>query len=64
MKSLERIGAMGERQIAEMKEVNDDGEKFCKSRKECDEILKRDEDIPDELCVLCALDWLKMEENT
>ena len=48
MTNLERIRAMSDRQIAELMAVHEDGEKFCKSRKECDEILKRDEDIPDE----------------
>lgn len=41
----------------------DDGG-YCKNKKECAEIVFRPgEDIPDEWCQECALDWLKTEAD-
>lgn len=36
---------------------------FCQNKPECDQILDAGKTIPDELCVLCALDWLRRQKD-
>lgn len=35
--------------------------KFCKNREECYAIMEMDNDIPEEWCKQCLLEWLKKE---
>lgn len=35
--------------------------KFCKNREECCEIMDMDNDIPEEWCKQCLLEWLQKE---
>jgi hypothetical protein len=41
-------------------------ESACQSKKECGEMLDRDEQIPDEWCRQCRVEWLHQpaEEGT
>lgn len=34
---------------------------YCKCKPECDEMLDKDIDIPDEMCQECVVEWLKGE---
>ena len=35
--------------------------KFCKNREECCEIMDMDNDVPEEWCKQCLLEWLQKE---
>lgn len=35
--------------------------KFCKNREECCEIMDMDNDIPEEWCKQCLMEWLQKE---
>lgn len=39
------------------------GPDYCKNKKECDDMLDADIDIPAENCVKCCLDWPKEESD-
>lgn len=35
---------------------------FCTSKTECEKRLETDEDIPDEWCIGCLVEWMKKEK--
>lgn len=53
----DRIRAMSDQELAAYWADNHDN--FCQNKPECGEALNRDELIPDEWCVACALKWLQ-----
>ena len=57
MTNADRIRAMSDQELAAYWAENHDN--FCPNKPECGEALDRDELIPDEWCVACALAWLQ-----
>ena len=57
MTNADRIRAMDDQELAAYWAENHDN--FCQNKPECGEALNRDELIPDEWCVACALAWLQ-----
>lgn len=55
--NADRIRAMSDQELAAYWTDNHDN--FCQNKPECGEALNRDELIPDEWCVHCALAWLQ-----
>ena len=55
--NADRIRAMSDQELAAYWAENHDN--FCQNKPECGEALNRDELIPDEWCVACALAWLQ-----
>lgn len=53
----DRIRAMSDQELAAY--WADTHDNFCQNKPECGEALNRDELIPEEWCVACALAWLR-----
>lgn len=62
MTNADRIRAMSDEELAEYLWTFDDFDmqiQFCKNLTECDKILDTDDEIPDEKCMGCLIEWLK-----
>lgn len=57
MTNADRFRSMSDEELAAYWAENHDN--FCPNKPECGEALDRDELIPDEWCVHCALAWLQ-----
>lgn len=59
----DRFRRMSDEEIAKILVSDLIGEKipFCKNKPECDSILDSGECIPESMCAVCAIDWLRKE---
>lgn len=55
--NADRIRAMSDEELAAYLADNYDG--FCQNKPECGALIDTDEGIPEEKCVVCALEWLR-----
>ena len=61
MTRADRIRAMSDEELARYAyQVGDTP--FCRNLKECEEMLDKDIEIPDEKCIACALRWMQEVE--
>jgi hypothetical protein len=65
MTNGDRIRAMSDEELAAMLYSFEDLEMpdYCQRKKECDDMLDGDIDIPDEKCINCLIDWLRQQER-
>lgn len=61
MTRADRIRAMSDEELARYL-VQYGDVPFCRNLEECRQMLDQDADIPDEKCVVCALQWLQEVE--
>ena len=62
--NADRIRAMSDEELAAY--LADNYDTFCQNKPECWALLDTDKGIPEEKCVVCALEWLRSpakEEN-
>lgn len=63
----DRIRAMSDEELARfIQDVADLGTEygdFCQQKMECSHLLECDEDIPDEWCMKCRIEWLRRPVN-
>lgn len=61
MTRADKIRSMTDEEMARIIESGQDGGMFCRNNKECLEMADQDIEIPMEMCVACALRWLREE---
>jgi hypothetical protein len=59
--NADRIRSMSDEELAAMMYSFEDLKMpdYCQRKKECDDMLDSDTDIPAEKCINCLIDWLK-----
>lgn len=60
--NADRIRAMSDEELAETMYgmVNlDERIRFCQNKAECNALLERNEEIPEQYCIGCLVEWLK-----
>ena len=61
MTRADKIRSMTDEEMAVILEGGQAGEFFCRNSKECQTMLDQNAEIPTEMCVACALRWLREE---
>lgn len=56
--NAERIRTMSDEKLAQAL-YNGLDARFCKNLPECEKLLDSDDGIPEEKCIVCALEWLR-----
>lgn len=59
----DRIRSMTDEELAEILADVLTGDKFCKDKPECREMLDKHIDIPDEMCQKCVVEWLREAQD-